>query len=122
MHDCAMDVNGQMRVGQLGRNLLCVSSPCSPCTQGSQMPPAPVGVLSPCRSLLIMCMHSLSILSVELGAPGYLRTDRVWRQDPLTEETFAEPWQRTEVWKMGGKPGLSSETALSRAGMQGLVS
>lgn len=83
------------------------------------------GVLLPCHSLLITCMHSLSALSVEMGAGGLrLLEDRQSSEaeDPPTEETFTELWQRSEVWKMGGKPGLSSETALSRAGMQGLVS
>lgn len=43
-------------------------------------------------------------------------------EDPLMEETFADPWQRREVWKMGRKPGLSSEAALFGVGMQGFVS
>lgn len=78
------------------------------------MPPALVGVLLPCWSLQIVCMHSLSVFVFRWGE-GAVVCSRLLKdrqgseaEGPSTEETFVEPWQRIGVWKMGGKPGLGS--------------
>lgn len=57
-------------------------------------------------------------------APGYLRTDRVRRQRVLPQKRhLLNRGRGLEFGKWEGSQGWAqSETALSRAGMQGLVS